>query len=80
MNECPCCEKLIDYLVVRKMRGKVYIMKANDKILLPNMVENEDGIAVEDEKIFITHYSCPECEYTIYEDDEISAREWLEKI
>jgi len=79
MNQCPDCESFIHYLVVRKMKGKVFIMEEHKK-LYPNLKKDKDKGMVEQKEISISHYSCPECEYTIFEDDEIEAREWLEKI
>jgi len=61
------------------MKGSVFIMEPK-KSLYPNMKEDKDKGFIEQEDVKIAHYSCPKCEYTIYEDDEIEARNWLEKI
>ena len=79
MNQCPDCHNFIHYLIVRKMKGKVLIMEEGKMKLQPNMV-SKDGISKVDNKYFITHYSCPVCEYTLFEDNEIEARYWIEKI
>ena len=76
MNICPECKSFIHHLIVRKMEGKVYIMEEDKTELQPNMVEDDDGFPVLEDKIAIVHYSCPNCEYIIYEDGE-DAQEWL---
>jgi len=75
MNICTNCNSFIHFLVVEKIMGEIFIMKEKENEILPNVSEDN-----EDDKRYVTQYACPHCETILFENDEIRAREFLEKI